>query len=225
MWQQIYVLRDRGISDEVARRAADAGARALVVTVDTPVVASKPASLPDGAMRTGLIPELDERDASDERLWQAADLLPADLERLADVSGLPVVAKGVLRGDQARRCVEAGARAVIVSTHGGRQLDSVVSVPRALPEVAAAVGADAEVYADGGIRHGIDVVAALALGARAVFLGRPILWALATGGADQVASTLRQFQDELVEALALVGCASVTSVGADVVDMGRPAGW
>jgi 4-hydroxymandelate oxidase len=212
-WQQIYVLRDRGISDEVARRAAAAGARALVLTVDTPYVASKPSGLPAGMPTTGLVESLDARDLADERLFQAADLGPQDLRRLADVSGLPVVAKGVLTGAAARACVEAGAAAVVVSTHGGRQLDGVVPVPRALPDVVDAVGEQVEVYADGGIRTGSHVLAALALGARAVWVGRPVLWALAVGGEEAVAALLTDLTAQTREALALGGCVSCSDVG------------
>ncbi|MGF1645767.1 MAG: alpha-hydroxy acid oxidase, partial [Kineosporiaceae bacterium] len=172
-WQQIYVLRDRGVSDEVARRAADAGARALVLTVDAPYVARKPGLAGPLLPPVGIVAALDDRDSSDDSLQQAPDLGPADVERLGAVSGLPVVAKGVLRGDEARRCVDAGAAAVVVSTHGGRQLDGVVTVPEALGEVADTLaGTGAEVYADGGVRTGRDVLRAMSLGARAVMVGR-----------------------------------------------------
>ena len=216
-WQQIYVLRDRGISDDVARQAADLGATALVLTVDTPYVATKSAGLPADLPTLGIVPALDRRDLSDARFDQAADLSPHDISRLAEISGLPVVAKGLLRGDQALRCVDAGAAAVVVSTHGGRQLDGVVPVPVALPEVAEAIGDRAEVYADGGIRRGTDVLRALALGARAVLLGRPVLWSLATGGADGVRDQLRAVTAEFAEALALSGCTSCADVGSDLV--------
>lgn len=216
-WQQIYVLRDRGVSDEVARAAADLGAAALVLTVDTPYVARKAVAAPPAA--TGLVPALDGP-VDRESPVQAADVVPDDLGRLRAISGLPVVAKGVLRGDQAQRCVDAGADAVIVSTHGGRQLDGVVDVPRALAEVAAAVGDGVEVLADGGVRSGVDVLRALALGARAVLVGRPVLWALATGGSAGVADLLRELSADTAEALALAGCADPADVGADLARFG-----
>jgi 4-hydroxymandelate oxidase len=171
----------------------------------------------------GIVPALDDRDHGDPRFDQAADVTPRDIARLSDVSGLPVVAKGVLRGDQALRCIDGGASAVVVSTHGGRQLDGVVAVPFALPEVAEAVGDRAEVYADGGIRTGPDVVRALALGARAVLVGRPVLWALATGGADGVRDHLSWLTAGVHEALALAGCRSCADVGPDLVRL-RPVG-
>jgi 4-hydroxymandelate oxidase len=130
-----------------------------------------------------------------------------------------VVAKGVLRGDQAAKCCDAGAAAVIVSTHGGRQLDGVVPVPYALPEVVDAVGDRAEVYADGGLRTGVDVLRALGLGARAVLSGRPSLWALAIGGADAVTAQLTAITDELRVALALAGCVSPSDVGPDIASL------
>jgi 4-hydroxymandelate oxidase len=216
-WQQIYVLRDRGVGDEVARRAAAAGARALVLTVDTPYVARKPFGFPASLPPTGLVEALDQRDVTDPRLQQAADLAPADIERLAAVSGLPVVAKGVLTAAAARACVDAGAVAVVVSTHGGRQLDGVVPTPRALPEVVEEVGGEVEVYADGGVRTAAHVVKALALGARAVLVGRPVVWALATGGCPGVAALLERLGEDVTEALALAGCASCADVGPDMV--------
>jgi 4-hydroxymandelate oxidase len=215
-WQQIYVLRDRAISDDIACQAAERGATALVLTVDTPYVARKSAGFPASLPSTGIVPTLDNRDYSDPRYVQAADLIPADITRLVAVSGLPVVAKGVLRADDALRCVDAGAAAVVVSTHGGRQLDGAIPVPRALPEVVSAVGDRAEVYADGGIRTGTDVLRALALGARAAMVGRPAIWALATGGAEGVHTLLDGLTDDVREALALAGCSSCADVGPDL---------
>jgi 4-hydroxymandelate oxidase len=215
-WQQIYVLRDRGVSDEVARRAAAAGARALVLTVDTPFVARKPFGFPASYPRTGLVEGLDHRDLDDGQLQQAADVSAADVARLAAVSGLPVVAKGVLTGSAALRCLDAGAAAVVVSTHGGRQLDGVVPTPRALPEVVEAVGDRCEVYADGGVRTGVHVLKALALGARAVLVGRPVVWALAVGGTPGVHELLTDLTAQVAEALALAGCATCQDVDRDL---------
>jgi 4-hydroxymandelate oxidase len=126
---------------------------------------------------------------------------------LRERGGLPVVVKGVLRGDDALRSLEAGADAVYVSNHGGRQLDRSVSTARALGEVAAVVGDRAEIYVDGGIRSGLDALAALALGARAVFVGRPALHALAADGAAGVERLLTELSAELADALVLAGCA------------------
>jgi 4-hydroxymandelate oxidase len=216
-WQQLYVLGDRGISDEVARRAADAGASALVVTVDVPFVARKPTGPLPPLPPEAIVEALAGRDPDDPRLQQAADLGAADLARLKAISGLPVVAKGVLRGDEALRCLDAGADAVIVSTHGGRQLDGVVPSAVALPEVVDAVGGRAEVYVDGGVRTGGHVLRALALGARAVLVGRPVLWALAVDGADGVRGLLDGLAADTRDVLGLAGCTSPTDVARDLL--------
>jgi 4-hydroxymandelate oxidase len=122
-----------------------------------------------------------------------------------------VVVKGVLRGDDAVSCVDAGASAIYVSNHGGRQLDRAVSTATALREVVAAVGQRTEVYVDGGIRSGVDVLAALALGARGVFVGRPALYAMAVDGARGVTRLLTELGTELAEVLQLAGCPSLAA--------------
>ena len=141
-----------------------------------------------------------------------------DIARFGELSGLPVVVKGVLRGDDAARCVQAGASAVWVSAHGGRQADPVVSSAAALPEIAGAVGDEVEVYADGGIRSGSDVLTALALGANAVFVARPVIWGLATGGADGVSRVLDALSAQLAHTMTLCGLSDVRAVPRDTVD-------
>ena len=222
-WLQVYVLRDRGITAEVVRRSVAAGARALVLTGDTPVVSTRTRDADfELAEHPMLVPELaDVRD--DAGLHHAADLTFDDIGWLRDLAGgLPVVVKGVLRGDDARACLDAGAAAVWVSNHGARQLDGVVPTGVALPEVVDAVGADAEVYVDGGIRNGRDVLRALALGARAVAVGRPVLWALAADGADGVRDVLLGFADEAAEAMRLAGVRSPGAVTRDLVTPALP---
>ncbi len=130
-------------------------------------------------------------------------------------SGLPVVVKGVLRGDDAIACVDAGAAGIVVSNHGGRQLDGTVATADALGEVVEAVAGRAEVYVDGGIRRGTDVVRAL--GARAVLVGRPVVWGLVSGGADGVRGVLDGFREELERALAPCGALTVADVTGDLV--------
>jgi len=228
-WFQVYLMRDRELTAGLVRRAAAAGAAALVLTADTPVVGRKRRNSKDGvvsdeAFLTNLGP-LEDLGAAD----QAADLSFADVGWLRDVGGgLPVVVKGVLRGDDAAACQAAGAAAVVVSNHGGRQLDGALPSAHALPEVAAALGGpaagrDGEVYADGGVRTGEDAVAALALGAQAVFLGRPALWALACGGAEGVRALLDGLTDDLGHALALAGASSLA--GAAGIAWTGAAGW
>ena len=142
---------------------------------------------------------------------QAADLTFADIGWLARLSGVPVLVKGVLRADDAHACLAAGAAGVIVSNHGGRQLDGAVPTALALPAVAAEVGGAAAVFADGGLRTGEDVLAALGLGARAVFLGRPVLWALACGGADGVRDLLTGLTSDLAHVMTLAGAPTVAA--------------
>jgi 4-hydroxymandelate oxidase len=217
-----YVLRDRGLTEAMLRRAKAAGASAVVVTVDTPVVGTKYDDAPgvwevtpDDFLHANTDVDLaDGRPASVEK---ADDLTPDVVGWLAAVTGLPVVVKGVLRGDDAVRAVDAGAAAVWVSNHGGRQLDQAVATRWALPEVATAVAGSAEVYVDGGIRQGIDVLAACALGARAVFLGRPALWALTVAGPDGVARLVHELGEQLDEAMTLLGTPDLLALDADVL--------
>ncbi|MBE1611020.1 alpha-hydroxy acid oxidase [Actinopolymorpha pittospori] len=216
-WLQLYILRDRGLTETIVQRAAAAGARALVLTVDTPYVARKArrTPFPPDVVSPVLVPELQARD--DKGVWQDPGVTVADLAWLAEISGLPLVVKGVLRGDEARACVDAGAAAIWVSNHGGRQLDGVVPTATALAEVRAAVPEEVEVYVDGGLRTGRDVLRALALGATATFVGRPAVWALATEGAAGVHDLLVSLRAELEEAMALAGCRTVAEVAPDLL--------
>ena len=219
-WFQLYRRHSPAFTDDLARRAGQAGYRALVLTVDLPVLGRRlrdeanafvlPADLPLGnSPADGAFP-------GDTPAWTFDDI-----GRFAGLSGLPVGVKGVLRADDAVRCVEAGAAAVWVSTHGGRQADPVVPTAAALPEIAEAVGDEAEVYADGGIRSGADVLTALALGATAVFVGRPAIWGLATGGADGVSRVLAGLSAQLAHTMTLCGLSDVRSVPRDTVTRAR----
>jgi 4-hydroxymandelate oxidase len=208
-WFQVYVMRDRDLTARLVARAVAAGARALVLTADTPVVGHKRRNRGEELVteaeftaNTGPLADLSVAE-------QAADLTFADIGWLARLGGVPVLVKGVLRADDARACVTAGAAGVIVSNHGGRQLDGAVPTALALPAVAAEVGSSTAVFADGGLRTGEDVLAALGLGARAVFLGRPVLWALACGGADGVRDLLTGLTSDLAHAMALSGAAAL----------------
>jgi 4-hydroxymandelate oxidase len=219
-WFQVYLMRERELTAGLVRRAAAAGAAALVLTADTPVVGRKRRDSADGVVSdedflVNLGPLGDMGAAT-----QAADVTFADISWLSEAAAggggggggrLPVVVKGVLRGDDASACRAHGAAAVIVSNHGGRQLDGALPSAVALPDVAGQQepGSDWEVYADGGIRTGEDALAAVGLGARAVFLGRPVLWALTCGGADGVRSLLAGLTDDLAHAMALAGAASL----------------
>ncbi len=218
-WYQVYVLRDRTATSAQVKRAADAGARALVLTADAPYVAPKPhvrGPLPLGPNEAEALDNAPGSRAADRE--QDPSIGPGVIGELTRQSGLPVYVKGVLRPDDALMCVEAGAAGVIVSNHGGRQLDRAVSSARALRPIVEAVGARVPVLVDGGISNGTDVLVALALGARAVLLGRPVLWALAAGGADGVSALMRTYREQLAAAMALAGAADLTQIGPDLLD-------
>jgi 4-hydroxymandelate oxidase len=227
-WFQVYVHRDRGWTAELLQRAAAAGYTALVFTVDTPVLGVRPRdernafSLPAGMRMANsgkAVPTPAE--GSGLETYAGAMLETAlsfdDIGWLREVSGLPVVVKGILRADDALECVQAGAAAITVSNHGGRQLDTAIATADVLPEIAHAVGDRAEVYVDGGIRRGADVVKALALGAKAVMLGRPALWALTVGGATGVSELLEALAADTGRTLALCGVCSVSELTPDLV--------
>lgn len=226
-WMQCYVLRDRGLTKAMVQRARAAGASAVVLTADTPIVGRKYNAGPsvwDTVPTEFHKANWDHGDVLEEALEYADDLTPDTIGWLGEVSGLPVVVKGVLRSDDARIVAAAGAAAVQVSNHGGRQLDQSVTTADALPEIAAAVrDSGTEVYVDGGIRRGEHVLAALALGARAVFVGRPVLWALtaggesAQGGCAGVAALLTGLTAELRQAMTLAGARTVSEITDDLV--------
>lgn len=226
-WLQVYVMTDRGLTTALVERAVAAGARALVLTVDLPTLGTRqsefePAQWPDRALAARGINLDDLADPRHPdtrgRRTTAPDLGWDTVGWLASISGLPVVVKGVLHPDDAVAAVAAGAAGVLVSTHGGRALDRSTTSARALPKVVAALdGSGAEVFVDSGIRSGADVLAALALGARAVFVGRPQLWGLTCAGADGVAGVVDGLTTELSQTMALTGVAHVTSVPGDVL--------
>ncbi len=227
-WFQAYVMRDRGLTEALVQRAAAAGARAVVLTVDTPYVGRKSRvdgvriAVPDDHFLVNLAQHLLPGSIGREAAEQDPSMTPEIISRLADVGGLPVVVKGVLRGDEAVRCLDAGAAGVIVSNHGGRQLDRAVPSALALPEVVDAVGGRAPVLVDGGVRSGLDALVALALGADAVLIGRPALWALATGGADGVEAMLRTLSHDLRHVLAVAGAARLDDLDRSMVTAWRP---
>ncbi len=224
---QVYVLKDRARTAEMVQRAAAAGYRALVFTVDIPVSGLRTREVEHGVRlpdHLGL-PNVADPDSA-RHGWGFVEHVvrefdPAlsldDIAWLGGLSHLPVVVKGLCRADDALRCAEAGAAAVVVSNHGGRQLDDAPASAEVLREVADAVGGRMEVYVDGGIRRAADVVKALALGADAVLLGRPVLWALATGGAEGVMELLENFRSELERIMALCGARQPSEIEPSMV--------
>jgi 4-hydroxymandelate oxidase len=215
-WFQVYIMRDRELTAGLVRRAVAAGAAAVVLTADAPVLGRKRRDrdelfIPPEQFCANTGPLADPSTAE-----QASDITFADIGWLTALAGnLPVLVKGVLRADDAQACLAAGAAGVIVSNHGGRQLDHALPTALALPAVAAAVAAAGPgplVGVDGGVRSGEDVLAALASGAAAVFLGRPVLWALAAGGSDGVQALLTGLTADLAHAMALAGAAALADI-------------
>jgi 4-hydroxymandelate oxidase len=231
-WFQLYIHKDRGLTRALVERAYNAGYQALCVTVDAPVLGRRERdkrnefALPPGMQLANLatlsklnIPH--QEGESGLFTYFAQQLDPSvtwrDLEWLQSLCPLPLVLKGILRGDDAVRAVDSGAKAIIVSNHGGRQLDGAVASLDALTEVVESVNGRAEVLVDGGVRRGSDILKALALGAKAVLIGRPILWGLAVAGVTGVAHIISLVQDELDVAMALSGCTSLQDIDLSLI--------
>lgn len=233
VWFQLYVYRDRAATKALVERVEAAGCRALVLTVDAPLLGRRER---DVRNRFGLPPELGVENlhasgyapvpsagTPDSGLAAYfADLLdPAltwdVLPWLRSITKLPILVKGIVRADDAVRAVERGAAGIVVSNHGGRQLDASPATIEVLPRIAEAVAGRAELLLDGGVRRGADVIKAIALGARCVLVGRPVLWGLAAGGREGVGIALGILRRELDLAMALCGCAEVASITRDLV--------
>lgn len=225
-WFQLYIYKDRAITKELVQRAEAAGAEAIVLTVDAPGLGTRERDtrnrfrLPDGLAVENLAPlgkgQMPEVSGSGLAAYVRenfkADLGFDDLDWLCGSTRLPVVVKGVCRGDDARRAAEHGAKAVVVSNHGGRQLDTAPPTCEVLPHVVEAAGDLCEIYVDGGIRRGSDVLKAIALGARAVLVGRPVLWGLCVAGEQGAADVLEILRRELDEAMLLCGCTRISDI-------------
>jgi 4-hydroxymandelate oxidase len=240
LWLQIYWLRRRELLHELMRRAEDAGFQALVLTVDAPWIATRPReirsgfALPAGVRAANL--DLDTMRASHEAVAGSSPLARhareqldpsitwSDLAWLREQTRLPLVLKGILTAEDASMAIRCGADGIIVSNHGGRQLDGAVASMDALPEVIAAVAHRVQVLVDGGVRHGTDVVKALALGARMVLIGRPVLWGLASAGERGVAHVLATLRAELEEAMVLLGRPRLADIDADTLAAPCPRG-
>jgi 4-hydroxymandelate oxidase len=221
-WFQLYWHPDRGVTRHMLDLAREADFSAVVLTVDLPVLGPRERDLrsgfslhPDYRMEVyasalgdlGVVTPAAAAGLVEPRLtWR-------DLDWLHETAGLPVIAKGILTAEDAVLAAEHGCTAVVVSNHGGRQLDRAVASLDALPEIVEAVGDRVEVLMDGGIRRGTDVAIALALGARAVLVGRPVIWGLAVDGEEGVQRVLELLRDELLLALALLGCPRPDDVG------------
>ena len=221
-WFQLYIVGGMGYSRSLVERAAAAGYRAIILTVDLPVLGRRERDVRLGFEMPPLAHIDPAGDARDNRYGALADqhkaaLTWASLAEIRSWSSLPLVVKGIVAPDDAVRAVDAGVDAIVVSNHGGRQLDRVIATADALRPIVEAVDGRCEVWVDGGIRRGLDVVAALCLGADGVLLGRPFYWALAAAGRAGVEHAAAILRAELELALPLLGCTSVDELGPDLL--------
>lgn len=232
LWFQLYVYRDRAITKHLVARAEAAGYNALVVTVDVPVTGNRERdvrnalTVPAGVRLENLtdfalqeVPA-EERDSALAR-YVTSQLDPAltwaDIDWLASITSMPIVLKGVLRADDARRAIEHGAQGLVISNHGGRQLDTAIAPLDALRRIAPDYGDRLTLLVDGGIRRGTDILKALALGAQAVMVGRPMMYGLAVNGEAGVAHVLSILRREFDEAMALCGCPNIAAITRDLI--------
>jgi 4-hydroxymandelate oxidase len=231
LWFQLYVQPDREFTRDLVARVHSAGVKALVLTVDTPVLGARNREtrigfkLPDGVTRENLV-GLDARVASathrpPEGQIYSAVLEPRltwkDVDWLRSISKVPVLLKGILDPDDAKRAVDSGASGIIVSNHGARNLDTVPATITALPRVTDAVNGRIPVIVDGGVRRGTDVLKAIALGASAVGIGRPYLYGLAVDGSAGVAHVVDILKTELEMAMALTGRTTIGAIDRSVI--------
>lgn len=219
-WFQLYLYPTREIAAGLVRRAEAAGYRAIVLTVDMPVLGNRERDLrnrmtipPPPLTRANFAGVNIEGHAWRTLTWD-------DVAWLRSLTALPIVLKGILTAEDALLALEYGVSAIVVSNHGGRQLDSCVTGIEALPEIVDAVAGRCEVYCDGGFRRGTDILKALALGARAVLVARPVLWGLAVNGAAGVQHILEMLHSELLRAMALTGCPTLASINRSLLKMG-----
>jgi isopentenyl diphosphate isomerase/L-lactate dehydrogenase-like FMN-dependent dehydrogenase len=231
LWFQLYMSPEREICRDLLRRAEAAGYRAICLTVDTPVLGRRERDVRNRfSLPPGLTLRNFEGDLAAMPRTQKGSGFAVAASRLIDASitwdtvgwirsetKLPVVVKGVIAAADVRPAIDAGVSAIVVSNHGGRQLDGCEPTLRALPHVVEAAGGRVEVLVDGGIRRGTDVLKALGLGARAVLVGRPVLWGLAAGGEAGVRFTLEMLRSEFVMAMGLAGCPDVTAIGPELI--------
>jgi 4-hydroxymandelate oxidase len=229
-WFQLYMHPERAVSAAFIERAVDAGYSAILLTVDLPKTGRRERdirnafSLPEGLLyanvdgrRRTASAEGPDPFARNVNAHTNAALGWDDLEWLLARTSLPVIVKGVVRADDARRAVEAGVRGLVVSNHGGRQLDYAIASLDALPEVVEAVGGKVPVLLDGGVRRGTDVLKALCLGASGVLIGRPYLYALAVAGADGVRGMLEMLREEIALSMSLLGTRRLGELGQDLL--------
>jgi 4-hydroxymandelate oxidase len=232
LWFQLYVQRDRGFTRELVQRAEASGCRALCVTVDSPVPGTRNREMRDAfhllpgmtlANFRGLQTPRDDESQMSAAVREIYNVLMDPkltwdgIDAIRSYAKVPVVLKGILNPEDARLAVAHGVDGVLVSNHGGRQLDTVPATIEALPRVVESVGGRIPVLMDGGIRRGTDVIKALALGARAVLIGRPYLWGLAVDGAAGVEQVIHILRREFLTAMALCGKSTISQIGRDLI--------
>jgi len=217
-WFQLYAPADRDACRALVERAAACGYSGVAVTVDLPLPGNRERDRRnDFEIDLGVHLPPDQPVDPDTGIVVLPTMDFDELAWLRSVCPVPLIAKGVLRADDAVRAVDAGCDGIWVSNHGGRQLDTAVAAIDALPEIAAAIGERAMLVVDGGVRRGVDVLKGLALGADLVAVGRPVLWGLAVDGADGVQRVLEILRDELSLAMALTGCRTIAEVTPDLI--------
>lgn len=231
VWFQLYVYKDRAVTKELVERITKAGCKALVLTVDAPVLGTRERdvrnkfNLPEGLSVKNLLPlnkdKLPVMDDSGLAGYVQKHLDPSlswkDIEWLKSITNLPVIIKGIACKEDAALSVIHGADGIVVSNHGGRQLDTSRATIDVLPEVADTVNGKIEILLDGGIRRGTDILKAVALGAKAVLTGRPVLWGLAADGQAGVSAVLEIFRKEFDTAMALCGCDTINKISKDLI--------
>jgi isopentenyl diphosphate isomerase/L-lactate dehydrogenase-like FMN-dependent dehydrogenase len=228
-WMQVYLFRDRGVTRAMVEEAAEAGYEALLLTVDAPYAGRRERDLRTGFQVPAEIRAPAIEAAAGHRSLTTAEVFAlvdpsitwSDLEQLCGEFELPILVKGLITGEDAALAVEHGAAGVVVSNHGGRQLDNAPATIDALPEVVEAVAGRIPVLLDGGVRRGTDVAVALGIGAQAVLVGRPFLWGLAVDGEAGARLAIEMLVEELRLALALLGCPDPAALSADHVQRRR----
>lgn len=231
IWFQLYVFKDREITRDLVRRAESAGCKAIVLTVDAPFLGLRERdvrnkfNLPEGISVKNLEPvskeKLPVKYDSGIAGYFSSNLDPSltwkDAEWLKSITSLPLLVKGISCKEDAQLSVKHGADGIVVSNHGGRQLDTCRASIDALPEISEAVSGQTEILMDSGVRRGTDIFKAIALGAKAVLTGRPVIWGLAADGENGVSSVLEIFRNEFDLAMALCGCDSVKKISRDFI--------
>lgn len=227
-WFQLYILKDRDITKSMVELAENLGYHALVLTVDAPIYGNRERELRNPLTMNIMLPDLKriiqqlslKLELSNAKHFNSLldpNITWKDIEWIKSITGLPIILKGILRADDAQKAVEYGVAGIIISNHGGRQLDTTPATIKMLPMIAETIDNKLEILIDGGIRRGTDILKALALGAKAVLIGRPILWGLCTEGKTGVYKVLDLLQQDLKTTMILCGCQKLNDISSDLI--------